>query len=77
MDKNKKRKLRKEYFKIVSDKEILDIIKANPNITVVELTKKLGYSNCTTHQRIDKLVERGLVKKTVINASFLKAIDEA
>ena len=48
------------------DKEILRLLKSDSRQSYVEIAKVLRVSNSLIHQRIAKMKERGLIKKTTV-----------
>ncbi len=53
------------------DSQVIDIIKANPKVTVEEISEQVGETPSEVQERIDRLVKNGLLdlKKTKINVT--------
>lgn len=45
------------------DKEIIDLLREDSRITNIQIAKKIKRSESTVRQRINKLVEKGIIKK--------------
>lgn len=45
------------------DKEIIDLLREDSRITNVQIAKKIKRSESTVRQRVNKLVEKGIIKK--------------
>lgn len=58
--------------RIVSNEEILNLIKNNPNITIKELTDKIGYCKPHMYARIKELKNKKLIKTKTIRGTLLQ-----
>jgi ATP-dependent DNA helicase RecG len=48
---------------VESQRKILELINVNPNISKLELSKKIGISTTAINKNIEKLKEKGLIKR--------------
>ncbi len=54
------------------DKRILEILKENSRISFSELARQFGFSDVAMRKRVEKLVERGIIKKFTCEIDYSK-----
>ncbi len=54
------------------DKRILELLRENSRLSFSEIARQFGFSDVAIRKRIDKLVERGVVKKFTCEIDYSK-----